>query len=190
MKKIFYFIAAIGIAWGIVSCDNEPKNPGDFSIDAYLTVGDIVSQKTGEVYPLNVAYSCDTVFFTSGTVKDTVFDASGNIVEINSTPVYAYSDVTTHFIEFEPVTFPFEADTFAIDISTNSKWVTQKPKKVTGNSEFYCMNLGGGGNGTFQFRSIVNINYNRTRTADFYIYTSDSTVMVKIPCYQLGMKGE
>lgn len=190
MKKIFYFIAAVGIAWGIVSCDNEPKNPGDFTIKPYLTVHEVVSQRTGEVYPLKEAYSCDTVFYTKGVKKDSVFNEDGTFDHINSETVYAYSSVTTHLIEYEPITFPIEADTFSIDINTNAKWVTQKPKKEGNNSEFYCMNLGGGGDGTLQFRSIININYNRTVTSDLYIWSSDSTVMVKIPMYQLGKKGD
>ena len=95
MKKIFYLIAAVGITWGIVSCDNEPKNPGDYSVKAELSLGDVVSKVDGKVYALQVAKSVDSVFTSKVTAYDTIWDENGNFVSREARDVIIPSKFTT-----------------------------------------------------------------------------------------------
>ena len=188
MRKLLY-MAATGIAIGglITACDNEPKNPGDFSIKSQMSLSDIVSQKTGTQYPLRQTNAFDTVLGNMVTVYDSIFDDQGEFVERKGHDSLVNSKVTTRFIEFEPIMLPVAADTFAINITTNARWVSPQPTKPRGASQIYNdATTSGGGNGTLIFRTDKNINATRQVPADMYIYTSDSTIMYKIPLLQEG----
>ena len=187
MKKIFYFLAAVGITWGVVSCDNEPKNPGDFSIKPELSVSDMVSQTTGTAYPLNVSKTIDSIFGSNITVYDTIWDDNGDYVDRTSSNVWVPSKFTTHYVEFEPITVSAMPDTFAIKITTNAKWNAPQPSKPRGGSQFYTITTSGGGNGSLIFRSEINENATRKVAAELNIYTSDSTVYYKVPLLQEGL---
>ena len=188
MKKIFYLLAAVGLTWGIVSCDNEPKNPGDFSIKAELSLGDVVSQVDGKVYALNVAKSMDSVFGSNVTVYDTIWDENGEYLSRTSRNVWIESKFTTKYIEFEPIMVSAYPDTFAIAITTNAKWNAPQPAKPRGGSQFYTITSCGGGQGTLLFRSEINENATRSVAAGLNVYTSDSTVYYKVPLLQEGLR--
>lgn len=187
MKKIFYFVTAIGLTWGAVSCDNEPKNPGDFNLKAELTIGNIISDVTGDVYALQVARTYDTVFKNFAVVKDTVFDASGVVESIKNDTVWFDSKHRTKMHEMEAVYMQSAADTLHIDLLTNAKWMCPTPG-VAGNTKVLWVDnkssLTGGGDGTLSFGFGRNRNF--TRYAIMNIYTSDSTVWYKIPLNQYG----
>ena len=188
MKKIFYLIAAVGITWGIVSCDNEPKNPGDYSIKAEMSLGDVVSQVDGQVYSLQVARSVDSVFTNKVTAYDTIWDENGNFVSREGRDVIIPSKFTTKYIEFEPIMVSAYPDTFAIKITTNAKWNAPQPAKPRGGSQFYTITSGGGGNSTLIFRSELNENATRSVAAGLNVYTSDSTVYYKVQLLQEGLR--
>lgn len=188
MKKIYYLIAGLIVAWGIVSCDNEPKNPGDFTVKSTMSIIDIVSQTSGDVYNLSVAKSVDTVFRKGTQVWDTIWDANGEFVDRKPDTVWNYSNFTTQFIEMQPVILPAKADTFNINISTNAKW--NAPTPVTNDLPWIYNDaaISGGGDGTVVFRTTRNRNFSRLESdyMTMYIYTSDSTVFYKIPFGQYG----
>ncbi|MCH5241366.1 MAG: hypothetical protein J1F67_02935 [Muribaculaceae bacterium] len=186
MKKIFYLIAAVGITWGIVSCDNEPKNPGDYSVKSELSIGDVVSQVNGQVYALQVAKSIDSVFTNKVTAYDTIWDENGNFVSREGREVIIPSKFTTKYVEYEPIMVPAEADTFEIHVTSNAKWFLSTAS-YRGSSTFYNINSGGGGNGTLLFRSAINRNGTRKVAADLNVYTSDSTIYHKVTLLQEGL---
>lgn len=189
MKKIFYFIAAIGITWGIVSCDNEPKNPGDFNKKAELSIGDIVSTVTGEVYSLKEVRAFDTIFTLYETVWDTIWGPTGEFQERVQDTIWYKSKHHTRYHEMAPIILPAYADTFEIQLTTNARWLCPPPEATV----VWVYNEGsqnGGGDGTLTFRIGRNRNFNRTTYSDMMIYTSDSTVWYKIPLGQYGEKGE
>lgn len=187
MKKIFYLIAAVGITWTVVSCDNEPKNPGDFNQQSELALGDVVSQIDGKVYQLQVARSIDSIFGTNITVYDTIWDDNGDYVDRTSTDVWIPAKFTTRYVEFEPITVSAYPDTFAINITSNAKWLSPTPVKPRGGSQFYSITAGGGGNSTMVFRSELNENATRKVAAQLNIYTQDSTVYYKVNLLQEGL---
>lgn len=190
MKKIFYLIAAVGLTWTVVSCDNEPKNPGDYSIASEMSLSDIVSQVDGKVYALQVARSVDSVFGTNVTVWDTIWDDNGEFLERSSRVVWVPAKFTTKYVEYEPVFLPIPADTFAINIYSNAKWTSPQPTRPRGGVQFYNLTTGGGGDGTLLFRSDYNEFYNTTAPAALNIYSSDSTVYHKVLLHQYGEIGD
>ena len=79
MKKILYF-AFIGICLcGIVACEKEFENPGDFSLKATLgfNPASALSKVDGITYEFKVLSEKDTAFESSYTLNDTTFDANG-----------------------------------------------------------------------------------------------------------------
>lgn len=191
MKKIFYLFAAIGITWGIVSCDNEPKNPGDFNLKSELTLSDIVSNLTGDSYKLQESRVYDTVFQNFAIRKDTVFDVSGAIESIKNDTIWYNSKHLTRMHVMEPIILPSVADTFHIELQTNAKWMCPPPSAVAPTKILWVDNsssLTGGGDGVLNFGFGRNRNY--TRYAMMNIYSSDSTVWYKIPINQYGEQDE
>lgn len=187
MKKIFYLIAAVGITWGVVSCDNEPKNPGDFKLKAELSLGDIISNTTGEVYQVKEQRAYDTVFQNFATVKDTVFDASGAVERIKDDTIWYYSKHHTRMHVMEPIYFATVADTFHLDLQTNAKWMCPSPEPTGSTKVLWVDNkesITGGGDGTITFGFGRNRNFSRSAIVN--IYTSDSTVWYQIPITQYG----
>lgn len=188
MRKLLYLLAGGMLAAGFVACDNEPKNPGDFSVASELSLGNVVSQVDGKVYTLKVAQAFDSVFGSNVTVWDTVYNANGDFESRSSRSVWVPSKFTTRYVEYEPIMLPSDAQTFAIDIYTNAKWVSPQPTKPRGGSQFYNdATTGGGGDGTLIFRSEINENKTRTVSAQMNIYTQDSTVYHKVNLLQEGL---
>lgn len=190
MKKIFYLIAAGVLAHFIVACDNEPKNPGDFGVKAELSLGDITSTVTGDVYKLSVSRKIDTIFRTAVTRWDTIFDEKGEFVSRTQDTIWVPAKFTTNFYEMEPIVLPEYADTFNLPLKTNAKWLSPTPEIVNVQWLYNEATTGGGGDGHITFRIARNRNYKRTTYTDMYVFTSDSTVMYKIPFTQKGEKDE
>lgn len=190
MRKILYCITAFVCIWLVAGCDNEPKNPGDFSVKATLDVNQFVSLTTGEVYTLQTAREFDTVFKNGVQVWDTVWDSNGEFVSRTADTVWLANKYVTRFHEMKPVILPASADTFSMQLTTNAKWLSPNPEIVVMPWIYNEATAAGGGDGTIIFRVARNRNYQRTEYTPMYIYTSDSTVFYKIPFGQYGEKDE
>lgn len=183
---------ATGLLLGgmITSCDNEPKNPGDYTVKSEISLGDIISQGDGKVYSLHVAKTIDSIFSSTVTVYDTIYDDNGEFLKREARDVVVPAKFTTRYVEYEPVFLPIPADTFAINIISNAKWTSPQPTRPRGGVQFYNLTTGGGGDGTLIFRSDYNEFYNTTAPAALNIYSSDSTVYHKVLLHQYGEIGD
>ena len=186
MKKILLTLAAtVALLCTTASCENEPKNPGDFTVKPYIELSDIRSITTGETFPIIVARDFDTIFQYQVILKDTVRDSNGAIVEIKNDTTYLPASFTTRFVEAEPIYLPYKPDTFRIDIVTNARWNAPAP---TSPMNWYNA-VGattGGGDGYMTFRSNTNYYPTRTTPANLRFYSNDSTFMYQVPLYQYG----
>lgn len=190
MKKILLLFAAAGLLLtGITSCDSEPKNPGDFSIKAELSLSDIISLSSEDekqlTFPINIVSEYDSIYQRKVGFKDTIFDEAGEIVEIKNDTVIIPSDYTARIHRAAPVVLPSYADTFRIDVTSNARWNAPAPT-TTGNWYNAMENTTGGGDSYTTFRTIRNRTSMRATPAMLRVYTSDSMVMYIIPLYQSG----
>lgn len=189
MKKIFYLIAAIGIAWGIVSCNNEPKNPGDFNVKATLKVAEFINDETGEIYTVQIAEFIDSVFLNRVAVKDTTYDEDGKMV-VTIDSVTVPRNHTTAFYIAEPIVLPALASTYTIPIESNASWYA--PAAIRQGGANYFQNDGvvsGGGDGQLNYHTLDASNVvNRPNPFILNVFTNDTTVWYRIPVTQLGGK--
>ena len=189
MKKLFYFIAAGILAGSVVSCDNEPKNPGNFDIKAELKVVDFIADQTGVVYPVEIEQVIDSIFLDRVAVKDTTYDADGNQV-ITTDSVTVKRNHITKFYVAKQIVLPPEADTYTINIESNAKWVA--PAAVRQGGANYFQNdgvLAGGGDGNLNYHTLdATTVVNRPNPFTLNVFTSDTTVWYRIPVTQLGGK--
>ncbi len=140
MKKILYF-AFIGICLcGIVACEKEFENPGDFSLKATLgfNPASALSKVDGITYEFKVLSEKDTAFESSYTLNDTTFDANGEPmigpdgkIVINYDTIYFKTGKVAHYYEMDTIILPSYADTFTVHITSNALWKAPqfKPKK-------------------------------------------------------------
>lgn len=201
MKRIFYAIAVILALGFAVSCEDTPKNPGDFSKKCTLEVtGPVVSLMTGKTYDLKVARETDTVYKYLYVLKDTTFNEDGTPVigpdgkpYVTDDSVYIFSKIKAKLIEMEPLYLPGPADTFNLDIRSNARWRADAPLVKSDQTPWY-FNYGstttGGGDSHLQFYT----KRNRSNVRNFHvvqqIITSDSTIMYRIPVFQYGEKDQ
>lgn len=198
MKRLIYAIAVLlGIV--VVSCENEPKNPGDFSKTCTLEItGPVVSLRTGKSYPMTVARETDTVYKYLYVLKDTVFDENGKPVigsdgkiVANDDSVYVYSKIKARLVEMAPVYLPCQPDTFKLDIESNARWRADQPAVKGSETQWYInynSTTAGGGSSNLQFRVTRNRGYTMPNVIMQQIITSDSSIMYRIPFYQYGQK--
>lgn len=184
MKKILYLIAAIGVTWGVVSCDNEPKNPGNFKLKSEVELSDMVSVMTGEVFKLEEVRAIDTVFKTYVIKWDSIFDDGGVFLKTEADTVWMESKHKTKYREFAPIELPAAADSIKVEIGSNAKWNCTFSGSWTTVTDQYNH---GGGDGTILFTTTRNRNVTRKTYSNMEISSSDSTVWLVIP---LGQKGE
>ena len=189
MKKIFYLIAAIGITWGIVSCDNEPKNPGNFNVKAELKVVEFINDETGEIIPVEIAELIDSVFLSKVAVKDTTYDANGNQV-ITPDSVTVPRSHTTAFYVGKQINLPAAPSNYTIKIESNALWYA--PAAIRQGGANYFQNDGvvsGGGDGCLNYHTLDASNVaNRPNPFILNVFTNDTTVWYRIPVSQLGGK--
>lgn len=189
MKKIIYFIAAIGIAWGIVACDNEPKNPGDFNVKSTLKVVGIISDTSGETFPIEVEELIDSTFTSKVAVKDTTYDEEGKQV-IKTDSVTVLRSHNTAFYKIKQINLPKEEDTYTITIESNAKWIA--PAAIRQGGANYFQNDGvvaGGGDGVLNYHTLDASNVaDRPNPFILNVFTNDTTVWYRIPVGQLGGK--
>lgn len=201
MKRFFYAIAVLLATGLVISCENEPKNPGDFSKECTLSIeGPIVSLVTGKSYSMKVARETDTVYRYLYVIKDTVFDDAGKpvlgpdgqpLASVDS--VYINSKIKARLIEMEPVYLPALADTFSIDIHSNARWLAAAPTAKDGETLWFFnhnSSTTGGVDSWLQFRTIRNRSNVRPNVMWQQVITSDSTIMYRIPFMQYGQKDQ
>ena len=203
MRKILYF-AVIGIfLCGLVACEKDFENPGDFNLKATLDFNpaSALSKVDGITYDFKVLSEKDTAFESSFVKNDTAFDANGEPVigpdgkiVISYDTIYFKTGKVAHYYEMDTITLPSYADTFTVHTVSNALWKAPqfKPKKT---QWFFNYNLKtdgtslyGGGDGYFYFRTLRNKNKSRSEKAEQFIFTSDSTVMYHFVFGQLGEK--
>ncbi len=205
MRKILYF-AVVGICLcGIVACEKDFENPGDFSVKATLgfNPASALSKKDGTVYEFKVLSEKDTAFESSFVKSDTTFDASGEPLigpdgkmVINYDTIYFKTGKVAHYYEMDTIILPSYEDTFTVHIVSNALWKTSflKFKKTKWfiyydlKTNFDANSPFGGGDGYYSFRTLRNKNKSRSEKAEYNIYTSDSTVMYHFVFGQLGEK--
>ena len=198
MKKLLY-ISAVGLSLAALSaCESEPKNPGDFSVKSELTVVDIKSQTTGDVYPLVVARLVDTTYHYYYNVNDTLKDAAGVPVlgpdgnlQITTEEKFYLSKKTAKLTEFEPVIFPsftdVPYDTLAMNLTSNAAWEAPDPKTAVSWYANVNSSQRGGGDGTIYFsvRQFANKMSKYVVTQD--VFTRDSMQMYRFTFRHTGL---
>lgn len=133
MKKLIYLILTGALLAFVAACENEPENPGDFSIKSELDLAGLVSENTGTQYTLNVARQADTVYEYFYNVNDTLKDANGEPLvgsdgklQITTTQKSYFSKKTARLIEYEPILLPsyenLEFDTLSLSFKSNAAW--------------------------------------------------------------------
>lgn len=205
MKKLLYFsVLGLAAATALTACDNEPKNPGDFSVKSKLEVVGVRSLVTGTEYPLVVARSIDSTYRYTQTVYDTLRDVSGEFVlgddgklVITEHDEYTFSKITAKFVEFEPITIPsyedIEMDTIEVALQTNANWISDggnisiEGQPVTWYSVLNSTSTGGGDGsmliGVKKFAGTTS-KHIKERT----LLTRDSTVMYSFRFIHTGTK--
>jgi hypothetical protein len=196
MKKLFYFMPLALLSLGIASCEDEPKNPGDFDLEATLEIDNEAIASSGVSYALKVAREADTTYQHAYTVRDTMRNADGSYYindkggyEITSETKY-YGTKTAKLVEYETVTLASNADTVSIKLKSNARWTADVPDAGGKAQWYYNYNstTAGGGDGTFQFRTTRNRNSYRPVTMRQEFLTSDSTKIIIVPFRQKGEK--
>ena len=203
----------MGAAFGILSCENEAENPGDFNLKAELTLEPmLVASIGGQSYVLEEEAVYDTAFTNTYEKRDTTFEvgADGAFVMKDGKKVPVIGDDGNLIIHIDTITFKTGkrgkfhrmkmvqlesmADTFTVHIRSNARWRAPEPIVPDGKVQWYFNynlrtggnSLTGNGDGYLYFRTIRNKNYARKTPASQLIYTSDSTVMYQLNFGQAG----
>ena len=199
MKKLLYLSAAALLLGGLAACESEPENPGDYNVKSELTVNQITSLVTGDVYPLQVARSIDTTYHYYYNVYDTVKDASGEPIlgadgklQISSEQKYYLSKITAKLVEFDTIFFPsfpdVAVDTLSLSITSNANWLAPEIKNaVTWYANVNASNKGGG-DGYFMFSVNQFINVLSRHKVQQDLFTRDSTLMYRFHFRHTGLK--
>lgn len=189
MRKIFLGIAVAIAGLVVVSCDNEPKNPGNYSIKSTLKVVDFVADDTGQVYPVEIEEMIDSLFMSKVAVKDTTYDEDGKQV-ITTDSVTVPRSHTTAFYKAKLITLPATESAYTVNIESNAKWYA--PAAVRQGGANYFQNDGvvsGGGDGYLNYHTLdASTVADRPNPFILNVYTNDTTVWYRIPVTQLGGK--
>ena len=140
MKKFLYF-AVVGIfLCGIVACEKEFENPGDFSVKATLSFNpaSALSKVDGITYEFKVLSEKDTAFVSSYTLNDTTFDANGEPVigpdgkiVINYDTIYFKGMNVSQALDYIEANFPqsVERDTIVKFVRESPRGIIPKPRR-------------------------------------------------------------
>lgn len=185
--------AGANLLWLTAACDNEPKNPGDFSVACELTLDNVVQSLgvyNGQTYPLVVFHeNPDTQFRVSYVLRDTVWDAQGNIEKVNTTDTFYLRNAHIHFYDTETIVLPYTPDTLEFNLYSNAKWNSPSPERK-GVPWLYMLTNTGGGDSKITFRVDPNPSTLRASNASFYVFTSDSSVMYRLNFNQYGYRDQ
>lgn len=183
----------------LAACENEPENPGDFSIRSELRIGELRSLVTGDVYPLIVRREIDTVYRYSYEVSDTAKDAQGNPLlrpdgqlDITTETRWYDGPKTAHFVEYETVYLPsFEnvpVDTFELKVYSNANWLAPAPSATVTWFKNINSTTGGGGDGVVNFTVNMFLNEISKHVAEQVLLTKDSLEMARLYIRHTGLK--
>ena len=211
MKKLIGFAMAVGALLTILSCEDEAENPGDFSLNAELTIDSVVTSTLGHRYILEEEAVLDTAYTNTYEKRDTTFevDDDGNFVlDDKGKKIPVIGGDGKLIIKVDTITFrtgkrgvfhkmkliklESTADTFTIHIRSNAKWRAPEyaPKKAQWffnyNLRTGSNSLTGNGDSYFYFRTLRNKNKTRVEPVPQYILTSDSAVMYQLNFVQAG----
>lgn len=199
MRKLLLCSLLGATAIGFTACQDDPKNPGDFSLKSELQLAQkMVSKNTGREYPLVVAREFDSTFRYTYEVYDTIKDAAGNPIlddsgklQIITTEESYLSRRTAHFIEYKKIMFlsyeDVDFDTITLDLKSNANWQAPMDADVNWYKILDGTNKGGG-DGTFKIsiKQFGNVESNKVAVQE--IYSRDSTVMYRFYFGHYGLK--
>lgn len=201
MKKIFYLLLFAVFAGGLTACEDDTvQNPGDFNLKATLELSPEIVGMGDFSDELKLAWEKDTTWAYPSIERDTVVDGEGKPVldesgkiQVNVDTSWVKGRITGHLYEYELMALPSKADTFTLSLKSNARWKAPVPSAGGKVQWFYNYNLltgststSGGGDGHVYFRVTRNRNKKRAVTAVQNIYTSDSTVFVRLRFTQKG----
>ena len=193
-------LGAVTLSLAVAACDDDEGTYGDFTQKSILSVDPLVVSIHGDEYPLTVARDIDSTYRHFYTRKDTLKDDSskpvigpdGNMI-IHEDTIWYNSKITAHFIEYELVELPSQADTFSIRLQSNAQWKAPVPSTGGKVQWYYNYNIhtgttstSGGGDGGVDFRVSRNRGFKRAVTALQDIMTNYSTVLISLKFTQQG----
>lgn len=194
MKKLLYFLLLLSGGFGVSACDEEAKNPGDYSLKTTLKILDATT-KSGKNLNLDVLREIDSTYVRFRIRKDTlkgpdgipIKDSNGKLTITDDTTFYN-GRITARFVEMKKVVLESALDTVLIALESNAKWMAPMPVAGGKVQWFFTQRLAGGGTGTIIARVTQNKDTERTVDAVQYVLTSDSAVMYKLVFGQKGQK--
>lgn len=201
MRKLLLTLGVCGLMGAMWSCEDEPSNPGDFSLKAELALDSkmvsIGQLHPGVVYELTEAGRRDTIYKYEFKVNDTLFEFLPNgdstyvygpdgkpIVDVRDS--FYLSKKTAELIEMNPIVFESYGDTLEFRLTSNARWLASAPKP---DGAQWVYNYGSTSSGGGNSKVTINTTRNRQRLRGpvfQYVFTSDSLVCYKIPLYQKG----
>ena len=151
IRFLFSVITAAIIV--LSSCEQEPVNPGDFTLAPSLEVVQI-SDTAGTVYPLTIQRSFDTTYQSGKKGK---------------------------YIELDIILLNAARGEVQIKLLTNARWLAPIPDFQGKIAWYQTQNSSGGGDGIIKARLSPGLSkVRRPILANQYIYTRDSLVMYRI----------
>ena len=151
IRFLFSVITAAIIV--LSSCEQEPVNPGDFTLTPSLEVVQI-SDTAGTVYPLTIQRSFDTTYQSGKKGK---------------------------YIELDTILLNAARGEVQIKLLTNARWLAPIPDFQGKIAWYQPQNSSGGGDGIIKARLSPGLSkVRRPILANQYIYTRDSLVMYRI----------
>lgn len=193
MRKLVYLLLLLGGCSWFSACEEEAKNPGDFSLKTELKVLGATTT-SGKAFDLNVLRTIDSTYVRFTIRKDTLKDSDGTPIKdpngkltITDDTTFYKGRITAKFIEMKKVVLDSSLDTVLISLESNAKWMAPMPSGGGKAQWFFTQRLAGGGDGTIVARVVQNKETQRAVDAVQYVLTSDSAVMYKLV---FGQKGE
>lgn len=186
MRKLFYLLlGGLLLSAGFTSCEDDPDNPGDYSIRGSLDVIGI-SSMLGEEYELVISREFDSTIMRYNIIRDTIWtDKEAGESTILEDTVW-YADGTCRYVEMEQIDLSPERDTLVLSLTSNARWTAPTPENPT--PRWYALQSNaGGGDSDIEIVISRNGSTNPRRNVQVqYIYTSDSATIYEIPFLQMG----
>lgn len=152
MKKFIYSVLPVVVLL-FGSCEQEPVNPGDFSLAPTLGIVQI-SDTAGTVYPFSILRSTDTTYRSGKKGK---------------------------YIQLDTIVLNAARGEVQIHLATNARWLAPIPDFQGKIAWLQTQNSTGGGDGIIKARLSPGLaKVRRPVLANQYIYTRDSVVMYRI----------
>lgn len=198
MRKLLYALLPSLALVGMTACDDEPDNPGDFSIKPVIELGTLRSLNTGAEYPLVVERTADTTYMYDYEHVDTILDARGNPVldangnvRVNRETRQRLGNTTGKLTMIEKIMLPSSMDaprdTFELTINSNARWtVTNTNSACTWLKNFNS--LSGNGDGKINFEVIISMGNVERQSTVQQIMASDSSVVICVPFGHTGLR--